>query len=67
MSEREQIVAWLRAEAKLCDCHAHSASECVCGAWDGLLDERSFKRVYVEDVADAIERGDYRGTLTHDR
>lgn len=23
----------LQADAQLCDCHAHSEGECVCGAW----------------------------------
>lgn len=24
----------------VCFCHAHSASECCCGAWDGIWDEQ---------------------------
>jgi hypothetical protein len=33
-AERERAVAWLRDDAQLCDCAAHSDSECACGAWD---------------------------------
>lgn len=54
------IVAWLRAEAQLCDCHAHEQGECACGAWDTEPGERSYKRANIEDLADAIERGDFR-------
>ena len=52
-AERAAIVASLRADAERCDCAARSDNECTCGAWDG------FKRVYVTDIADAIERGDH--------
>lgn len=57
--ERAKVVAWLRSEAKLCDCFAHDPGECACGAWDSELGERSYKRANVEDLADAIERGDH--------
>ena len=58
-AEREAIVYWLRAEAQLCDCFAREDGECACGAWDTELGERSYKRVYIEDIADAIEGGEY--------
>jgi hypothetical protein len=58
-AERARLVAWLRAEAQLCDCFARSSGECACGAWDAEPGERSYKRVSVEDLADAIERGEY--------
>ena len=57
-AEREAIVAWLRAEAQLCDCAALEDSECACGAWGGEVGERTYKRAYIEDIADAIERGE---------
>lgn len=28
------VVEWLLKENGLCDCHARSAGECGCGAWD---------------------------------
>lgn len=59
MTERSKIVAWLRAEAQLCDCFAREEGECACGAWGSEPGERSYKRAYIEDLADAIERGDY--------
>lgn len=58
MSEREQIVAWLREQAQLCDCFAHGPNECACGAWWGD-NERTEKTMQIEDIADAIERGDF--------
>jgi len=54
--ERAEIVAWLRADARRCDCFAYEEGECGCGAWLAEPDERSFKTAYVEDIADAIER-----------
>lgn len=57
--ERAKVVAWLRAEAKLCDCFAHEPGECGCGAWDTEPGERSYKTMQVEVLADAIERGDH--------
>lgn len=30
---REACVKWAKADAKVCDCSAHSESECACGAW----------------------------------
>lgn len=53
-NERAAVVAWLRAEARLCDCFARSSGECGCGAWD------DDKRMSVATLADAIERGDHR-------
>lgn len=58
-TERERVVAWLRKTAHQCDCAAREARDCACGGWDQEPDERSFKQVYVEDIADAIERGDH--------
>lgn len=58
--ERAAIVAWLRAEAQLCDCHAFNEGECACGAWDSEPGERSYKTGYYEDIADAIENGEHR-------
>ena len=57
--ERAAIVAWMRADAQLCDCLAREEGECACGAWDSEPGERSYKRAYIEDIADAIERGDH--------
>ncbi len=57
--EREAIVYWLRTEAQLCDCFAREDGECACGAWDTEVGERSYKRVYIEDIADAIEGGEH--------
>lgn len=59
--ERAAVVAWLRGEAQLCDCHAREEGECCCGAWDSAVGERSYKRVYIEDIADAIERLEHHG------
>lgn len=67
MNEREAIVAWLREAASQCDCFARSAGECACGAWFQEPGERSFKQVYVEDIAEAIERGDHLKGQTDDR
>ena len=61
MNERDKIIAWLRAEAQLCDCHAREEGECACGAWDSEPGERSYKTAYIEDLADAIERGEHEG------
>jgi hypothetical protein len=58
-AEREAIVYWLRCDAQLCDCAARAGSECACGAWDSEPGERSYKRVYIEDIADAIENGEH--------
>lgn len=58
-AERAAVVAWLRREAQLCDCHAYEEGECACGAWGSEPGERSYKRGYVEDYADAIERGEH--------
>lgn len=52
--ERDAIVKWLRAENKLCDCHAHSEGECACGVW-----WREDKEWALTRVANAIERGDH--------
>lgn len=30
----EEAAKWFESDAELCDCFAHSASECACGAWD---------------------------------
>ena len=30
---REAAARWAEDDAKLCDCSAHSESECACGAW----------------------------------
>lgn len=30
---REAAAKWAEDDAKLCDCSAHSESECACGAW----------------------------------
>lgn len=57
LAERARIVAALRADAQMCDCHAYEASECACGAWDSDVGQRSYKRAYVEDIADAIDQG----------
>jgi hypothetical protein len=54
------IVAALRKDAHCCDCFAYSADECACGARGSEPGERSFKRKYVEDVADWIESGEWR-------
>lgn len=54
-AERDAIVYWLRTEAQLCDCFAREDGECACGAWATEPGERSYKRVYIEDIADAIE------------
>jgi hypothetical protein len=64
-AEREAIVAWLRAEAQLCDCFAREDGECACGAWDTEVGERSYKRVYIEDIADAIEARAHLGRMTN--
>ena len=56
MTERAEIVAWLRKEAGLCDCFARSSGECACGAWDDC------KRVDPRELADAIERGEHMET-----
>lgn len=53
-TERE-IVAWLRAENKLCDCFARSSGECACGVWDGM--DKSWT---LDQVATAIESGSHR-------
>jgi hypothetical protein len=58
-AERAAVVVWLRAEAQMCDCAAREDSECACGAWDTEPGERSYKRVYIEDIADAIEGGEH--------
>lgn len=63
--ERAAIVAWLRADAQLCDCLAREEGECACGAWDSEPGERSYKRAYIEDIADAIERGDHHSGETN--
>jgi hypothetical protein len=54
-TERAAVVAWLREDAQKCDCAAREESECACGAWGGEVGERTYKRVYIEDIADAIE------------
>ena len=55
-----EIVAWLRADAQKCDCAAREDSECACGAWGGEVGDRTYKRAYIEDIADAIASGAYR-------
>jgi hypothetical protein len=60
--EREAVVAWLRAEAQMCDCFAYEQGECACGAWDSEPGERSYKRANIEDLADAIEAGQHLDT-----
>ena len=57
--ERAAVVEWLRGEAQICDCFAREEGECACGAWDAYPGERSHKRMDVEGLADAIERGDH--------
>jgi hypothetical protein len=57
--ERAAVVAWLRQDAQECDCFAYDESECMCGAWGGELGEPSMKTARVEDMADAIQRGDH--------
>ena len=47
-----RVVEWLRKENGLCDCHAHSETECGCGAWD------DWKTKPLLEIADAIERGE---------
>lgn len=60
LTERErQIVAWLREDAQRCNCFAREEGECACGAWSSEPGERSYKTVYEEDIADAIERGEH--------
>lgn len=54
------IVRALRKDAHRCDCFAYEEGECTCGAWGSDPEERSFKRKYVEDVADWIESGEWR-------
>jgi hypothetical protein len=49
--ERGKVVAWIKAENELCDCYAHSAGECACGAWYGN------KSWPFDRFADAIETG----------
>ena len=49
-----RIVAWLRKENGLCDCHARSEGECGCGAWD------DYKQWPLERTADAIEAGEWK-------
>ncbi|MFZ5744447.1 MAG: hypothetical protein ACOY7T_08215 [Pseudomonadota bacterium] len=51
-AERARIVAGLRANAKLCDCHALKTDECACGAW------HDYKTKPVTEIADAIEAGE---------
>ena len=29
----EAAAKWAKADAQVCDCDAHSESECACGAW----------------------------------
>ncbi len=53
LDERAAIVAWLRAEAILCDCHAREADECACGAW------HDSKMVDIAIIADRVERGEH--------
>lgn len=48
-----KVVAWLRKENGLCDCHARSEMECGCGAWD------DYKTKPLLEIADAIERGEH--------
>lgn len=55
-----KVVEWLRREAQLCDCFACDDNECACGARLSEYGERSYKTGYVEDYADAIERGEHR-------
>lgn len=64
--ERQAIVAWLRDDAQRCNCFAHNEGECGCGAWLTEPGERSFKTAYVEDMADAIERGAHLEGQEHD-
>ena len=45
----KDIVAWLRIEQNTCDCSAHCANECACGAWD------EWKTVAIEPVIDRLE------------
>lgn len=51
--ERALIVAWLREDAKQCDCFAHEEGECTCGAW------WDNKESNVLTLADAIEAGEH--------
>lgn len=57
---QRDAVAMLRALAQTCDCFAREPGECGCGAWDTDPGERSYKRNYVEDMADMIEFGEVR-------
>ena len=61
--ERADVVAEVRSEAQLCDCFAREAGECACGAWDREPGQRTYKRAYIEDIADAIARREHpKGT-----
>lgn len=57
--DEKRIVEWLRADAQMCDCFAREEGECACGAWYSELGERSHKTACIEDIADAIERGEH--------
>ena len=48
-----KVVAWLRKENGLCDCHARCETECGCGAWD------DWKTKPLLEIADALERGEH--------
>jgi len=54
MTEKQEIVAWLKKQAELCDCHAYGAHECCCGAWEGN------KSVKIADMIGAIEQGKHK-------
>lgn len=51
LQERDRVVAWLRKENALCDCHAWSENECACGAW------QDYKTKPLLDLADALASG----------
>lgn len=45
----EKAAAWLKADAKRCDCSALEDRECACGAWD------DYKTVAMTDLIDRFE------------
>lgn len=53
LDERALIVAWLREDAKQCDCFARGEGECTCGAW------WDNKESNVLNLAGLIEAGEH--------
>jgi len=50
---------------KECECAAHSAAECVCGAWDAPP-QRTWEGLSVFEINDLVENTeyeDYRGLV----